>query len=320
MKNAYIGVDIGGMSVKAGVVAIDGRIIIKDRVPTDTSKGNEPFLASVKSLIVGLINEARKIGYDIKGIGFGAPGVVNNEEGTIDYATNLKLYHVKVKEYLKDLNIPIYISNDANVAALAEQRFGAAKGYHDVVMITLGTGVGSGIVINNKLFEGNLGKGAEIGHMVIVVDGVECNCGRKGCFERYASTSALIRETQSVMMNNKDSMMWDYCNHDINRVDGRTSFECAKAGDKAANEVIDTYIKYLGEGLLNVCNIFRPQAIILGGGVSAQKDYLKNKVQKYLEDHYYGYHETPRSEVLIAALTNDAGIIGAAILGFPEAE
>jgi ROK family protein (putative glucokinase) len=318
MKNGYIGVDIGGMSVKAGIVTIDGKIIKKDRVPTDTSNGSEPFLASMKTLIVGLIKEANKLGYEIKGIGFGAPGVVNSEEGTIDYATNLKLYHVKVREYLKDLNIPIYISNDANVAALAEQRFGAAKGYHDAVMITLGTGVGSGIVINNKLFEGNLGKGAELGHMVIVVDGEECNCGRRGCFERYASTSALIRETQEVMQQNKESIMWNYCGYDINRVDGTTSFECAKAGDKAANQVIDTYIKYLGEGLLNVCNIFRPQAIILGGGVSAQKDYLKNKVQKYLEDHYYGYHETPRSEVVIAALTNDAGIIGAAILGFPE--
>lgn len=316
MQNGYIGVDIGGMSIKAGIVNLNGKIVLKNRIPTHTENGNEAFLKDMKGLIVGLINEGKKLGYDVKGIGFGAPGVVNNELGTIDYATNLKLYNVPVKEYLKDLKLPIYVSNDANVAALAEQRYGAAKGYRDCVMITLGTGVGSGIVIDNKLFEGNLGKGAELGHMVIVVDGVECNCGRKGCFEKYASTSALIRETKEVMEKNKDSMMWNYCGYDLERVDGLTSFECAKQGDKAANEVVDNYIKYLGEGLLNVCNIFRPQAIILGGGISDQKEYLRKKVQDYLELHYYGYHETPRSEVVIATLKNDAGIIGAACLGF----
>ncbi|MFA6667545.1 MAG: ROK family protein, partial [Bacilli bacterium] len=171
-------------------------------------------------------------------------------------------------------------------------------------------------VINNHLFEGNDGKGAEIGHMVIVVDGNECACGRKGCFETYASASALLRYTKAAMEKNKDSKMWEYCKGDINNMNGLTSFECAKLGDKAANEVIDTYIKYLGEGLLNVCNIFRPEAIVLGGGISNQKDYLRDKVQKYLEDHWYGYHETPRVDVLIASLRNDAGIIGAATLAF----
>jgi len=316
MKTGYIGVDIGGMSIKAGIVDVDGKVIAKDRVPTHTENGNEPFLKDMKGLIVSLIEQGKKLGYKIEGIGFGAPGVVNNKLGTIDYATNLKLYNVPVKEFLKDLNIPIYISNDANVACLAEQRWGAAKGYSTCVLITLGTGIGSGIVIDNKLFEGNLGKGAEIGHMVIVVDGVECNCGRKGCFEKYASTSALIRETQEIMKNNNDSMMWNYCGHNLEQVDGLTSFECAKQGDKAASEVVDLYIKYLGEGLLNVCNIFRPEAIILGGGISDQKEYLRKKVQDYLELHYYGYHETPRSEVLIATLKNDAGIIGAAALCF----
>lgn len=263
-----------------------------------------------------MIADAAKLNYKVEGIGFGIPGVVNNKLGTIDYACNLYLYNVPLKDYLKDLNLPIVVSNDANVAALGEQRWGSAKGYNDVVMITLGTGVGSGIVINNKLFEGNEGKGAEVGHMTIVVDGHECSCGRHGCFETYASASALLRLTKEIMLKNKDSEMWDYCEHDIEKVNGLTSFECAKKGDKVANEVIDTYIKYLGEGLLNICNIFRPEAIVLGGGISNQKEYLQEKVQKYLDDRWYGYHETPRVEVIIATLKNDAGIIGAATLAF----
>lgn len=316
MEQAYIGVDIGGMSIKAGIVDLNGKIVEKQSVQTNTKNGSEPFLKDVKGLLQSLLDKAYQKGYMIKGIGFGVPGVVNNKLGTIDYACNLYLSNVPLKDYLKDLKTPIFVSNDANVAALAEQRWGAAKGYNDAILITLGTGIGSGIVINNHLFEGNDGKGAEIGHMVIVVDGNECACGRKGCFETYASASALLRYTKAAMEKNKDSKMWEYCKGDINNMNGLTSFECAKLGDKAANEVIDTYIKYLGEGLLNVCNIFRPEAIVLGGGISNQKDHLRDKVQKYLEDHWYGYHETPRVDVLIASLRNDAGIIGAATLAF----
>jgi len=316
MEQAYIGVDVGGMSIKAGVVDLNGKIIKKAAITTNTKNGSEPFLKDVKTLLLSMIADAAKLNYKVEGIGFGIPGVVNNKLGTIDYACNLYLYNVPLKDYLKDLNLPIVVSNDANVAALGEQRWGSAKGYNDVVMITLGTGVGSGIVINNKLFEGNEGKGAEVGHMTIVVDGHECSCGRHGCFETYASASALLRLTKEIMLKNKDSEMWDYCEHDIEKVNGLTSFECAKKGDKVANEVIDTYIKYLGEGLLNICNIFRPEAIVLGGGISNQKEYLQEKVQKYLDDRWYGYHETPRVEVIIATLKNDAGIIGAATLAF----
>ncbi len=316
MEQAYIGVDIGGMSIKAGIVDLNGKIVQKESVKTNAKNGAEPFLKDIKSLLTDLLNFANKNNYVIGGIGFGVPGVVNNRLGTIDYACNLNLYNVPLKDYLKELNLPIFVSNDANVAALAEQRWGVARGYNDVVMVTLGTGIGGGIVIDNKLFEGYEGKGAEIGHSVIVVDGQECGCGRHGCFEAYASASALLRYTKEIMEKNKDSMMWEYCENKIENVNGLTSFECAKKGDKAANKVVDLYIKYLGEGLLNICNIFRPQAIVLGGGVSNQKDYLKDKVQKYLEDRWYGYHETPRVEVLIAELKNDAGIIGAATLAF----
>ncbi len=316
MEKAYIGVDVGGMSVKGGIVTKDGKIVHKEVVKTDCRNGATLFLKDTKNLLVSLINFAHNNGYEIDGIGFGIPGVVNNKLGIIDYATNLHFNDVHLKEYLNDLNIPIYLTNDANAAALAEQKFGAGKNYKDVVFVTLGTGIGGGIVIDNKLFEGYEGRGGEIGHMVIVVNGDQCNCGRKGCFERYASATALLKFTKEAMLNDKDSLMLEYCHNDINNVDGSTSFECAKKGDKTANEVIDKYIMYLGEGLLNICNIFRPQAIILGGGVSNQGDYLKNKVEKYLKDNHYGYKATPKVDVLIATLKNDSGIIGAASIAF----
>lgn len=316
MEKGYIGVDVGGMSIKAGLVNEKGEIIFKKSVKTNSKDGENVFINDLKKLIDIILEQNKQLGYEIKGIGFGVPGVVNNKLGTIDYACNLGLYNVDLRRQLNKYNLPILVSNDANVAALAEQKFGSAKGYQDAIMITLGTGVGSGIVINNKLFEGNEGKGAEIGHTVLVFDGEPCGCGRRGCFEAYASASALNRFTKNAMENNKDSIMWKFVDGDISKADGQTSFECAKLGDKASNEVVDLYIKYLGEGLLNICNAFRPQVIILGGGVSNQKEFLQEKVEKYLADRWYGYRETPKVDIVIATLKNDAGIIGAASLLF----
>lgn len=316
MQIGYIGVDIGGMSIKAGIVDLNGSIVYKEVVKTDTKNGSEPFLKDVKQLLKNCLAKSDELNYRIKGIGFGVPGVVNNRLGTIDYAANLGLYNVPIKDYLKELELPIFLSNDANVACLAEQRWGAAKGYSDVVMITLGTGIGGGVVLDNKLFEGNQGKGAELGHTVIVVDGDECACGRKGCYERYASASALLRFTREAMEKNPKSIMWEYCKGKIENVNGRTSFDCEEKGDKAAIEVINKYIKYVGEGLLNFCNIFRPQAIVLGGGISNQGEYLRVRVEEYLAQNNYGYHECPKVDVLLAKLKNDAGIIGAATLAF----
>ena len=316
MEKSYIGVDIGGMSIKAGIVNLNGEIINKEVIKTDTKNGAELFLNDIKSLIAILLEFANRNNYDIHGIGFGVPGIVNNNLGTIDYACNLNLSNIPLKDYLKEFNLPIFLSNDANVATLAEQRWGAAKGYKDVVLITLGTGIGGGVIIDNKLFEGYEGKGAELGHHVIVVDGIKCGCGRNGCFETYASASALIRYTKEYMLKDKNSLMWEYSNNNIDNVNGLTSFECAKKGDKTANKVVDLYVKYLGEGLLNFCNIFRPQVIVLGGGISNQKEYLKDKLEKYLEARNYGLKNAPKVEILIANFKNDAGIIGAATLAY----
>ncbi|MBE7087482.1 MAG: ROK family protein, partial [Clostridiales bacterium] len=179
---------------------------------------------------------------------------------------------------------------------------------------TLGTGVGGGVIIDNKLFEGHLSKGTEVGHTTLILDGEPCSCGRNGCVEAYVSATALIRQTKSEMMANKDSLMWDSVNGDIEAVNGLTAFENAKKGDASAEKVVSNYVKYLSEAMMNFFNIFRPEAFILGGGVSAQGDYLLNRVRKYCEDHDYGFKNSPKVELLIATLGNDAGIIGAASL------
>ena len=313
MEKVYLGVDVGGMSIKVGAVNKNGEILIKDTVKTD-GENVDNFLSGMKKLLEKVINEAKEKEYEVEGIGFGVPGVVNNKEGTIDKMANIKGKYIPLRNYLSSLNLPIRISNDANVAALAEQKFGAAKGYNNVILLTLGTGVGGGVIVDGKLFEGYLGKGAELGHICLIYNGLKCGCGRNGCLEAYASASALLRETKEKMEAHKDSKMWEYCDNDINKVSGLTSFECAKKGDKYALEVVDQYIAYLGEGLLDFCNIFRPEVFVIGGGISNQGEYLSNKLQSYLEERNYGYETAPRSEVLIAKLKNDAGIIGAASL------
>lgn len=319
MKEVYIGVDVGGMSIKAGLVDLEGNILHKDVIKTKCATlGKESFLEDVKALLLKLTGYAASNGLDVKAIGFGIPGAIDSTRGIIDYACNLNIEDVHVVEYLKTLGLPVFISNDANVATLGEVRFGAAKGYYDAILLTLGTGIGGGVVINDKLFEGKDGKGTELGHAVIVVDGNQCNCGRKGCYETYASATALLKLTKDEMMNNKESMMWEYAGGDLEKVNGLTSFECAKKGDESANKVVDTYVKYLSEGILNYCNIFRPEVILIGGGVSNQEDYLINKIKKYCADRNYGYKNTPIVEIKVAGLKNEAGIIGAAALAMDK--
>lgn len=318
MEPLFIGVDVGGMSIKGALVTDHGEIRYKSHKKTDASQGPGSFLKDIKDLLLEMIEFAKNHDGVVKAIGFGIPGVVNNKKGTIDYAANLYMEDINLVQYLSDLKLPIYLSNDANVACLAEVRYGAAKNYKNVVLLTLGTGIGGGIVIDDKLFEGCEGKGAELGHTVIVVDGEPCGCGRRGCFEAYASASALLRYTRDEMINNPNSLMWKYCKGNIENVDGKTSFECAKKGDISANFVINMYVKYLSEGILNMCNVFRPEGVLLGGGLSNQDEYLVSKVRAYCAEKNYGYKHCPAPDILICKLKNDAGVIGAATLAMEE--
>ncbi len=310
-----IGLDLGGTFVKGGLVDDDGNVVAKSKIPTRIEAGWEAVAADMADQALALIAEAGADKRDVRGIGIGSPGAIDSVHGIVNYANNLTGWRdVPLADSIgRKTGLKVKVANDANVAALGETMFGAGRGYEHAVMITLGTGVGGGLILNGRLFEGNESKGAELGHMVIEAGGEPCNCGRRGCIEAYASATALIRETKKAMRAHPESAMWKF-SPDIEAVDGRTSFECAKAGDAAAAEVVDNYLYYLSEALLNFCNIFRPQVILLGGGVCAQGQYLTDRLTAIMEKEHYGYSGAPKVKIAIATLGNDAGLIGAASL------
>ena len=310
-----IGIDIGGMSIKGAAVDSNGRVYEKFSMPFVKGEPGEETIRKLADIVKEYI-AANGLENKIAGIGLGSPGTLDIEHGIVNYANNLGWENLHVADIFHEvLPYPVRLTNDANAASLGEAKYGAGKSYNNIIMFTLGTGVGGGIIINGKLYEGNEGKGAELGHSVIVVDGEQCTCGRKGCLETYASATALIRETKKAMVSNRRSLMWKVC-PDIDLVSGKVPFEAAKQGDKIAINVLDNYIKYLGEGILNFCNIFRPNVVVLSGGIANAGDYLFDRVNKYIKDRNYGYKMTPEVKVVPAELGYDSGKIGAAALFF----
>ena len=310
-----IGIDIGGMSIKGAAVDSNGRVYEKFSMPFIKGEPGEETIRKLAETVKEYI-AANGLENKIAGIGLGSPGTLDVKNGVVNYANNLGWENLHVADIFHEiLPYPVRLTNDANAASLGEAKFGAGKSYDNIIMLTLGTGVGGGIIINGKLYEGNEGKGAELGHSVIVVDGEQCTCGRKGCLETYASATALIRETKKAMHSNKRSLMWKVC-PDIDLVGGKVPFEAAKQGDKTAIDVLDNYIKYLGEGILNFCNIFRPNVVVLSGGIANAGDYLFDRVNQYIKDRNYGYKMTPEVKVVPAELGYDSGKIGAAALFF----
>ncbi len=304
-----IGIDIGGTSVKAGLVK-EGRIISWKSVDTDVDAGADKVIADIAGLVNALKDDAGdKV---ITGVGIGCPGAVNSCSGIVDQAYNLKWEYVPLGDKMQRLTgYPTRVCNDANAAALGEAKYGAGKTYKSSVFITIGTGIGSGIIIDGRLFEGNQSKGAEIGHVVIKSGGEPCTCGRRGCFEAYSSATALIRDTKRAMLRNRNSKLWEIC-PDIDNVNGKTLFDGMLAEDRTAKRVFKNYISMLGEGLVNIINALRPEAIILGGGVCAQGEVLLTPLRKFIDEYSFG--EGPHVGLHTATLKNDAGIIGAAAL------
>ena len=308
-----IGIDIGGMSIKGAAVDSNGRVYDKFSMPFVKGEPGEVTIRKLADIVKEYI-ASHNLENKVAGIGIGSPGTLDVKRGIVNYANNLGWNELHVADIMHEvLPYPVRLTNDANAASLGEAKFGAGKSYETIIMLTLGTGVGGGIIINGKLFEGNEGKGGELGHTVIEVDGEPCSCGRKGCLEAYASATALIRETKKAMISNKRSLMWKI-SPEIELVGGRVAFEAAAKGDKCAIKVLDNYIKYLGEGILNFCNIFRPNVIILSGGIANVGQYLIDRVNTYLEEHNYGYQNTPPVPVVLGKLGYDSGIIGAASL------
>ncbi len=306
----YLGIDVGGTAVKGGLVTDDGDILVKSSVDTQSNLGTEKVISNIIDLCKSLVENSNIEMSEIAGIGMGIPGAIDSKNGIVTYSNNLHWEDVHMKEALEQqLGIEVKMTNDANAAALGEALFGAGNTHNDSVLVTLGTGVGSGIIIDGKLFEGGYSVGAEIGHTVVKRGGELCTCGRKGCFEVYSSATGLIRETKFAMRENSDSKMWETVNGDIDKVDGRTAFLNAKV-DKSAKAVVDEYIDTLADGLANIANIFRPGIILLGGGISKEGTNLTDPLQELLNERIFGGSANAPVKVAVASLGNDAGTLG----------
>ncbi len=312
----YVGIDLGGTNIVAGVVDEKYSIISKASKKTNCPRKATEIAADIGDCALEAIEKAGLSVDDIEWVGIGTPGIADNENGIIEYANNLGFKDVPMAEYVKKkINKPIYLANDANAAAYGEFVAGAAKNAKNAVCITLGTGVGGGIIIDGKIYAGSNCAGAEIGHMVIEVDGPDCTCGRKGCFEVFSSATGLIRMTKEAMEQDKDSAMWSISNEYGGRVTARTSFDAMRAGDKTAKAVVDKYIKYLAMGITNTINIFQPDVLCIGGGICNEGDTLLLPVKALVAQEVYTKNSKKNTEIVIAKLGNDAGIIGAAFLG-----
>lgn len=312
----FIGVDLGGTNIKVGLVDAEGRIIRKDSVPTFREREYPEIIKDTAVLIEKVVKDAGLALDDIESIGFASPGIADAKNGVLVYANNLKFFNVPIRKELKKyINKPIYLENDANAAGLAECVVGAAKGVANSITVTLGTGVGSGIVIDGKVYSGFNNAGAELGHMVIAMDGEQCSCGRKGCFEAYGSATALIGQAKKAAVENPDSKLNSIVNGNLEQIEAKTAFDAAHLGDEVALKVIDKYITYLAEGLANIINIFQPEVLCIGGGVCMQGEYLLAPLRKKVFERAYGLDSVPKCDIRLAQMGNDAGIIGAAMLG-----
>ncbi|MBE7085340.1 MAG: ROK family protein, partial [Clostridiales bacterium] len=291
-KVYYIGIDLGGTFIKGGIVDKSGNILIADQTPTECDFGGDRVASNIAMLIDTLLKKAGITKAEIIGVGIGSPGMIDSKAGTVVFSGNLHWTNFALaKETAKRTLLPTKLANDANVAALGETKFGCGKDYENTILITLGTGVGGGIVLDGKLFEGTRSAGAELGHAVIMAGGEQCTCGRKGCFEAYASATALIRDTKRAMEADKSSKMWEIGG--LDKVTGKTPFDyCDK--DATAKKVVDNYIMMLGTGLTNLANEFRPEAIILGGGVCAQGETLVKPLQAFLDREIFAGEKGPQ--------------------------
>lgn len=310
-----IGIDLGGTNIAVGVVSEDMKIVGKATLKTNCPRAAELILDDMAKAVELAIADAGISKDDVLSVGVGTPGTVNKNNGYIEYANNLDFVNVPAKDYLETkIGKPVYLDNDANCAALGEAIAGAGKGCKNFVAITLGTGVGSGIIIDGKIVNGVNFAAGEMGHMVINFDGLQCNCGRRGCWEAYASASALIAQTKDAMKMHIDSKMWDYAENNIENVSGRTAFSAAKDGDIYAKEVVNNYERYVAIGLVNVINSLQPEIICVGGGIANEKDNLLNPLNKYVEICRYSKYSDVQTKLVCAELGNDAGIIGSALL------
>ena len=316
-----IGIDLGGTNIAAGIVNESFEIVCKASIPTGADRPAAEIAADMAAICYTVCEKAGISPSEIVSVGIASPGIANHDEGIIEYCCNIPSFRKFAICDAVKAGFPaphVFVENDANAAAWGEVIAGSAKGTKDSIMITLGTGVGGGIIIDGKVISGFNYAGAELGHIVIQVDGVQCGCGRKGCWEAYSSATALIRMTSEKLAEceatGRKTIMADMVAA-AGKVSGRTAFDAKRQGDEAGAEVVATYVHYLAQGISNIINIFQPEVLSIGGGVSGEGDYLLNMLVPLVRAEVYGQGIVKGTDIRIASLGNDAGIIGGAVLG-----
>ncbi len=309
-----IGIDVGGTGIQFGALDEKMNILAEESIPTDTSV---PFSEQVSKIAASVVSTAAKAGFSpdqIQSVGVGIPGFANPSTGVIDRCPNMSWFHAPFRdEFRKHLSVPLFIENDANVAALAESVAGVSAGTSSSVFVTIGTGIGSGIILNGKIWSGFHGIGGELGHTIFALNGIPCTCGNRGCLERYCSATALIRMGREAVALQPDSLILESVGNDITKIEARTVIDAARKDDPVAVEVYHQWILQLAQALANIVNFLDPEVIVLGGGVSRAGDFLLNPLQKEFTK-YVLYNDLAMPPIKIAVLGSKAGIIGAAML------
>ena len=310
----YLGIDLGGINIAAAVVTEEGEILARGKVSTPRS-GAEAVAAAMAEAARQAVENAHLSMENIESVGIGSPGTIDPENGIVEYWSNLDFHHVPLVSMVSErLGRPVLIENDANAAALGEYAAGAGKGSKSMIAITLGTGVGGGAVLDGKLYTGFNYAGLEVGHIVIEYNGRLCTCGRRGCFETYASATAIIKRARERMEGNRESLLWKLCDGNPDKVEARTVFDAAGQNDLLARELVEEYESYLACGVTNLINTFQPEIFCVGGGVAGAGETLLAPVREILDREDYARHNQRRTRLMLAQLGNDAGIIGAAML------
>lgn len=310
----YIGIDVGGTNLVAGVVDENGNILDKVSHPVDKNLSAEEMCAELARMAKAVCTVSGIPVKEIAAVGVGLPGLVDNKTGLVIKTPNMPFNGTPFRELFQQVwDVPVYLGNDANCAAIGEYFAGAAKSSNSAVVVTIGTGLGGGLVVDGKLLTGFGNAGMEVGHMIIHPNGMMCGCGHRGCWEQYGSATALIRLTRIEMERNKETLLWEVCEHNKSNVTGRTAFQAARLGDAAAKRVLAQYLEGLSIGLINLVNILQPEIICLGGGVSnAEDDLLLDPLRELVSAGVFDKHVPVRLEK--ASLGNDAGVVGAALL------
>lgn len=314
-KKYRIGIDLGGTNIKVGIIDETHSILAKTSTKTLAERPWQEVVADMATLTKSLLDKLNITVDECEKLGIGSPGMIDHINGVVSFAGNFNWHDIPIlTELRRYFDLPMHISNDANCAALGETLAGAGKGARHVILLTLGTGVGGGVIVDSRLEEGGSAGGMELGHTLLVMDGQECTCGRKGCLEAYASANALRHQAQNACRLDRKSLMVELCHGDMNNMNGAIPFKAARQGDKTAQRVVDNYIRYLGEGIINFINVWRPEKVLLGGGISNEGAPLIDPLNEYVRPRCFANEKGFVAPIEVAALGNDAGLIGAAAL------